>query len=1786
MGLLRAPDGSIVTVPDEQAGQLIAGGYMPVTEGEAGATTGAMARPDSGALGGLGALASSSLSGATLGLSDLALKGFLDRGDFERMAADRENHPIASGVGQLAGAIVPSLAAPGSFAGSMPAGLLSQAGRGATEAAGALGGGVGTLAKLGVSGLEGSVYNAGAYLSDTALGDRDLSAEGLAGALGSGFEFGAGGGAAAMGIERGTIAARRMFSRLSDTGGRATAQAEQEWLAKYQATIEANDAAADIARAKLAEAQLARQQAGLARDQASAAIAETKAAAPELDAARARTAFEHEQAIAAERLAQPAPAAAPSPGMQGLQSMLAGTGRTDSQIISEAAEREIAEALQAHDAARNELETMLRRIEAPGVQSDAAAQLGQGIPAPGVPVGEFGAPGARGYDPGNVREPGPPSQAALANAPDGTPVKRALRKSTAPGEPTAAFDFKDSGLTFDPETRQYTIAEPGGAPGATKEPTQFSPTERPAGGSQGGKWYQDEHGQQWFGKSYGGNTDRIEGEHLANRIYREFGISAPDTRLADVGGKRMLMSREVSGKVATSAEDIAGTNAKDGFIIDAWLANHDVVGTGYDNILVSGGKATRIDNGGATIWRAHGEAKNFKAIVNELESLRDPQFHAGRAFSGLTGDEVKQQVARFATEYPAKKAAIDQAIDESALSRKAKEQIKTGLHDRATWLIEQANGPAKPLTNEEFARLGETARSALTDAQRDAALAYSRNGLYAQINAPLREMQGKAGGGGMNPVDKNLHKYVKNIDDAIASSPAPRRMLLMRGVNQEAGVRALEKLQPGDVYVDPGFVSTSYDPSIGADYSIGFGVRKGIELKITVPEGHPALAIPSEFPKEREIVLGRGGRYIVTAREVAEDGHTVLHMAVRPPDVFEAPKLPEGFALNAKDTSGKPIFDESPDIAFGIPQYKDIPNFAHSRKVAYVVKPSELAEVGITGSAKTTVDKWNGGLDLPAIEVDVIKGEAVNMGGDVGYVYQTAGYHVSDGSKRLLAAAADGDRPVLVRFAGKYSEPTSPVSLADDIRGAIGKAKPAAEATERAAAPATDTLTGLLRGTRDSLAAGKSLNDIGAPARAEYAAAKAAKSKASAEHFRAEAAAKRGETFEVRHKFLGDQKLSINATAKDVAGSKRTIVEVTRKLDNGETVPVGTAEFSHRDGKLYPEHVVVDQAWQRNGIGTRMYQAAESKTGLKVTAAKDQTPEGAAFSAKYRARGSAPDEGGDLLAALQGTKQGLDSGKGLRQLGGAAMVSDQVAAHPLAVKQLEIAHEAAVERAAAATEPAERAAAEREAAVIEDHLSRVSARPGAIEDIAAVADAATKYEKSGARLAEALGPEAPPASQEAAKAFRDAESAAERKTMDRTTRAIDDHVEQPAPAPRPGPFERFKAQFPEAGLPKGSAAKLADAKAEKLTADAVFSRARANETEARMGAQSAKRSADEARAAAEAAKPAVAAPAGKRLGALGTIATAVGVAGELGVPGIPKPHDIPVIGPLLSIYLKYRAIKAAAGRFVGRIPATADARAAALVAQTKDRIAVAVDRTLGLASKPAARTAIVAASVTLGRRVFDDGEPDAPKGASAQALAAVRIREIAAAASRPDLVQQQVRKQLRGIADPDLIAAAEQHMLARFQYLASVMPKMPPPNPFSKTEWQPSPAAADELAQRLAVAHDPEAVFKVTTPATVDTANNIYPKVIELAKARLMERISDVKHPMSYAEQLRGTLLFGMPLTDSMAPDSVAILQGAHAAMRPAPAPQPTSPPTPSIAAPANVNQLYDPGNQRRAGRM
>lgn len=79
-------------------------------------------------------------------------------------------------------------------------------------------------------------------------------------------------------------------------------------------------------------------------------------------------------------------------------------------------------------------------------------------------------------------------------------------------------------------------------------------------------------------------------------------------------------------KLASSMSLSSVEGALEGFVIDAWLANWDVVGMAFDNMLVKDKRsAVRVDTGGALRYRASGGLKGEFWGPNpvELTTMQD-----------------------------------------------------------------------------------------------------------------------------------------------------------------------------------------------------------------------------------------------------------------------------------------------------------------------------------------------------------------------------------------------------------------------------------------------------------------------------------------------------------------------------------------------------------------------------------------------------------------------------------------------------------------------------------------------------------------------------------------------------------------------------------------------------------------------------------------------------------------------------------------------------------------------------------------------------------------------------------------------------------------------------------------------------------------------------------------------------------------------------------------------------------------------------------------------------------
>lgn len=195
-----------------------------------------------------------------------------------------------------------------------------------------------------------------------------------------------------------------------------------------------------------------------------------------------------------------------------------------------------------------------------------------------------------------------------------------------------------------------TPAAAAPAPGAPPSMDTWSQTGGQGGSNPGGK-FKDPSGQEWYCK-FPGDADTAKSEVLAAKLYALAGLSSQDAMLVTKGGKIGIASKWTNITKAGSAAALAKVpGALDGFAVDAWLGNWDVVGMALDNLQIGpDGKAHRVDAGGSLEYRAQGAKKPFGPKVEEIDTLRDAKLnpHSAAVFAGLKQADLVASVAKVA----------------------------------------------------------------------------------------------------------------------------------------------------------------------------------------------------------------------------------------------------------------------------------------------------------------------------------------------------------------------------------------------------------------------------------------------------------------------------------------------------------------------------------------------------------------------------------------------------------------------------------------------------------------------------------------------------------------------------------------------------------------------------------------------------------------------------------------------------------------------------------------------------------------------------------------------------------------------------------------------------------------------------------------------------------------------------------------------------------------------------------------------------------------------------------
>jgi hypothetical protein len=170
------------------------------------------------------------------------------------------------------------------------------------------------------------------------------------------------------------------------------------------------------------------------------------------------------------------------------------------------------------------------------------------------------------------------------------------------------------------------------------------------GGSNPGGLYQAPDGEKWYVKTPR-SPDHAKNEILSAKLYEAAGVPMPEIVPAKRNGQYSVASRIVPG-LREDQDKLVQGQAKgvlEHIATDAWLANWDVVGLTYDNMLLDDNNvAHRIDTGGALLYRAMGAPKGsqFGPKVKEFEAFLDPSRKAGSVFHHAKPQDLIESIDR------------------------------------------------------------------------------------------------------------------------------------------------------------------------------------------------------------------------------------------------------------------------------------------------------------------------------------------------------------------------------------------------------------------------------------------------------------------------------------------------------------------------------------------------------------------------------------------------------------------------------------------------------------------------------------------------------------------------------------------------------------------------------------------------------------------------------------------------------------------------------------------------------------------------------------------------------------------------------------------------------------------------------------------------------------------------------------------------------------------------------------------------------------------------------------
>lgn len=397
-----------------------------------------------------------------------------------------------------------------------------------------------------------------------------------------------------------------------------------------------------------------------------------------------------------------------------------------------------------------------------------------------------------------------------------------------------------------------------------------------AAGSNDGGFYTTKSGQKVYAKFYK-NADQAHSEHLANALYHALGVSAPTSTVKTEGGKTVYASQIIDGKTLgkTGLTKDNAASALQGFAADVLLGNRDAAGMGHDNMLVGeGGALSRIDNGGALLYRAKGAKKDASTLgsIREWDSFSNPDVASdySKLFGAAGIDDadaipgITKQIQAI-EDIGAKPGGWGKFVSNHAPGMSAGEQksVADMLTKRAALLAEKRKEIIARTTGllprdykmATYAAAKKDATAthakAITPQEKEGITAF-KGGSYHSINAALRQTGGM--GGAVSPVKD----YIAGCDKLFArpESHLTKDLIVSRKLTVgSSDMSHYDNAQPGTVIEDPGFGSTSVNPAKWyGNYHLQLHLPK--EANVVCPGVYT-----SSNEGEQEITLNRGHQY-------------------------------------------------------------------------------------------------------------------------------------------------------------------------------------------------------------------------------------------------------------------------------------------------------------------------------------------------------------------------------------------------------------------------------------------------------------------------------------------------------------------------------------------------------------------------------------------------------------------------------------------------------------------------------------------------------------------------------------------------------------------------------------------------------------------------------------------------------------------------------------------------------------------------------------------------------------